>query len=321
MLTILQLHDTFKRLQASVVDGVSGVIRIESSNPGPVLGITACTHGNEPSGLAIFDYLLNSLNIEHTLTRGTLYLVLNNIKATETFFNAKTNDEIRKARYCDVNMNRLPKDVLNLVGDIRYEVQRTQEVYSILSKLQYGLDVHSTLESSEPMIISRGGEFHDDLVHGFPMEKLISNIDKVQLGVPVIAFFGGLESQAKVFAIEAGQHTEPDSFMRAATCAASLLENLSMLPMTHHRTAMQYEEYRIDDSIVFPDISFDFIKQFKSFDQIREGDVLATNQEGEKIRAPFDGHLIMPSMLRGKEKYMSEEAAFISRPVRIRRVG
>lgn len=310
----------FKRFKEMQYQNVPGVMHIDSEKPGPVLGITACTHGNEPSGLAIFEYLLREKNIEKELKCGAVYLVVNNICATEKFFEAKNEKDVRKSRYCDVNMNRLPKEVLQLVDDTRYEVTRARELYPIWERFTVGLDVHSTLDPSEPMIISKGGEFHQDLVHGFPIKKLVSNIDGVQIGSPAFAFYGGLGSETKVFAIEAGQHTDPKSFERAAICAVSLLENLNMLPRTQQPVAMEYDEYYVDDSIVFSDISFDFIKPFKTYDGIRVGDLLAQNAKGEKIQAPFDGHLIMPTSRRGADKDISEEVAFISRPVKVRQV-
>ncbi|MDO8451564.1 MAG: succinylglutamate desuccinylase/aspartoacylase family protein [bacterium] len=313
-----QFQDIFNQLVTSFIDGVAGVIRIDSGKPGSILGITACTHGNEPSGLAIFEYLLKERNIEKELRCGTLYLVVNNIQATKRFFDATSEEEIRKSRYCDVNMNRLPKNTLELENDSRYEVMRFQELYPVWKRFEYGLDVHSTLDPSEPMIISRGGEFHSDLVRGFPIKKLISNIDKVQIGIPAFAFYGGLESKAKVFAIEAGQHTDPISFERASVCAVSLLQNLNMLPSTQQSIAMEYNEYHIDDSIVFPDISFDFVRDFESYEEIHKGELLALNTKGEEIRSAVDGHLIMPTSRRGADKDISEEVAFISQPVKIR---
>lgn len=319
MINTPKFREIFNRLKTSIADGVSGVLRIDSRKPGPVLGITACTHGNEPSGLAMFDYLLNKINIEKELRCGILYLAVNNMMAAESFFNAVTEEEIRKSRYCDVNMNRLPDDTLHLTNNTQYEISRAIELYPIWKHFEIGLDIHSTMDPSVPMIISKGEEFHPSLVRGFPIKDLISNIDRVQIGIPSLAFYGGLGSNSKVFAIETGQHSDMSSFKRATACAVSLLQNLGMLPSTQHPSDMEYNEYHVDDSIIFPDISFDFIKHFKPFDKIRHNDLLATNPKGEEIRAPFDGHLIMPTSLRGADKYILEEAAFVSRPVKKRK--
>jgi predicted deacylase len=314
------LRNTFGRFKEASLDGVSGVKRIDSGKPGPVLGITACTHGNEPSGLAIFEYLLKEINIEKELVCGTLYLVVNNIQATEKFFSATNEEEVRNSRYCDVNMNRLPKNTLHLVNDVRYEVKRAQDLYPIWEQFEYGLDVHSTLEPTDPVIISRGGEFHPELARGFPIETLISNIDQVQIGSPTFAFYGGLGSNTQVFAIEAGQHTDPKSFDRAAACASAFLQNLGMLPGTPNQSISEYREYLIDGSIIFPDLSYDFVKDFKHLDSIKKKDLLARNPGGIEIRASFDGHLIMPTSRRGDKKYPNEEASFLSRPAKKRRI-
>ena len=76
-------------------------------------------------------------------------------------------------------------------------------------------------------------------------------------------------------------------------------------------------EYFIDSSIIFHDLFFDLTKDFKTFDEIKVGEVLAQNESGEEIKALFDGHIIMPTIRRGNDKNISEEVAFLSRPVKI----
>ncbi len=311
------LKDTFQVLKHSEVDGVPGVLRIQGKNPGPTLGITVCTHGNEPAGLAIAQHLLETIDIAQTLEKGVLFIVLNNIEATEKYFNATSVEEIRKARYCDINMNRLPKDVLQRSGDERSEVKRAQELYPIWKQFDFGLDVHSTLETSTPMIISRGNRLHSELIRGFPIPTILTNIDLHQIGSPAFAFYGGKNSSNPVCAIEAGQHEEKESLDRAATCAIALLQNLGMLSGKPTASPLDYEEYEIAGSIVFPDLGYDFVRQLKHNEFIKEGEILAESTDGkEPIRMPFDGHLIMPSSRRGQEKDISEEASFLSRPVR-----
>ena len=318
-----QLKKILEQFKASVVDNVSGVMCIKAQNPGPVLGITACTHGNEPSGLAIFSHLLNEMDIASTLQCGTLYLVVNNIEATENFFRSATEQEISEARYKDVNMNRLPNDVLTTIEDRRYEVIRTQELFPIWRQFTVGLDIHSTTMPTIPMIISRGGKFVliEGLIRGFPIDILISNIDQIQIGIPAFAVYGGIKNEIPVFSIEAGQHTEIESFERAVRCSVSLLQNLGMLPGVPNVQVGEYKECCVGDSIRFADLSFDFISDFKSYDIVSAGQLLAQGSVGNEVRAPFDGHLLFPIAKRGEDKDISEEVAFVSHPVQIRRVG
>jgi predicted deacylase len=318
-----RIKNIFETFANSNVDGVPGIVQIESTNPGPILGITACTHGNEPSGLAVFDYLLNELDVRNSLLRGTLFLVVNNIEATESFFAAATEKEVSHARYKEVNMNRLPKNVLTLHTDKRYEIRRVHELLPIWRQFTVALDIHSTAVPTEPMIISRGDNFQliEKLILGFPVGILISNIDGVTDTAPAFSLYGGERDDVPIFAIEAGQHTEGESFKRAVECSVSLLQNLGMFAGTPTATFSEYKEYRIEDSIIFPDISFDFISEFRTYDSIRQGQVLARGNIGREIVAPIDGHLILPTSKRGEEKDISQEAAFVSLPMQRRRVS
>ena len=314
-----RLKAIFEMFENSAVEGVSGVRCIASDVPGPVLGITACTHGNEPTGLAIFAHLLSAIGIEQTLERGTLFLVLNNVEASRRYLGASSREEIRKSRYCDVNMNRLSRDVLERKDDSRYEVRRVQELYPIWKQFEYGLDVHSTLEASDPMLISKQGNLRSHLVRGFPIPTLITDIDTHQLGLPAFALYGGAHSSSSVFGIEAGQHEEVATFERASLCATALLKNLGMLPGEPVVSVASYDEYQIAGSIMFPDMSYDFVRLFNHKEFVPEGDVLAESaQRRPPILMPFDGHLIMPSSRRGESKDISEEMSFLSCPMRTR---
>jgi hypothetical protein len=203
-----------------------------------------------------------------------------------------------------------------------YEERRARELRPFWERFTVGLDIHSTTAKTAPMIISRGNNFDRiaNLVRGFPIDILISNIDAVQIGAPVFAFYG-VDANVPVFAIEAGQHTETETLRRAQDCTVSLLQNLSMIASANVTpTIRTYTEYEIVGSILFDSMAFDFIKQFESFDSIRKGDLLATNTKtGEEIRAVTDGHLIIPTKKTGVKKDISEEVSFVSKPEQIRR--
>ena len=176
-----ELNVTYERLVNSHCEGIQGVLKFDGLIPGPVIGITLCTHGNEPSGLATAHFLMNHLS-RSTLLCGTLYLVLNNIEATRKYFTGNIEVDKICARYVDVNMNRLPKDVLELMNDSRYEIKRVQELNRIWKRFTVGLDIHTTTASANPMIVSRGGKFDliAKLIRGFPINILISNIEHVE---------------------------------------------------------------------------------------------------------------------------------------------
>lgn len=324
-----RLNKTFDQFCQVTYKDVQGVICIDSGKQGPVLGITAMTHGNEPSGLAIFNYLLGSkINLHENLLCGKVYLVVNDIEATKKYFEAERmsgsknkeraekKEAIRKARYVDVNMNRLPALTMTKLEDRRYEVVRARELSMIWKEFDVALDVHSTTGKSEPMIIVCGEHFDLSLVKGFPIRDVLTRIDEVQIGVPALSFYGS-KSTTTAFGIETGQHTDPKSFDRAKRCSVSLLQNLKMLKGTPRGAVVAYSEYEIQSSLVFRDNHFDFVRDFDHKYLAYQGDVLAENcVTGERVRAPFDCHLLMPSSSRGPSKDVSEEMAFLSKPVK-----
>lgn len=313
--TFEQLLSEFEFLKSSEFEGVKGVLLIDSGNPGPVLGITVNTHGNEPSGLAALWYLRNKLKLAENLLRGSVFLVLNNVKATERYFSALANqDDLAKkaARFCDHNMNRLPENSLTIKGDARYEVLRVQELRPVWEKFEVTFDIHSTQMQSDPMIIACGG-LQEDLIRGFPASILITNIEKVQVEKPAVSFYG-VEGKIKTLAIEAGSHENASSFECSIACTMALLKNLSLIDGKNEATPKEYKLYEVAGSVLFPDPSFESEKIFENYEPIQEGQILARGK-GTRIVADFDGHALFGGS-KLKPDSIKEEVLFLSRPVK-----
>ncbi len=307
----------FRELSKTKTHGVSGVWKCDSGKKGPVVGITIMTHGNEPSGLLAYHYLKQILQLEKQLMRGKVYVVINNLKAGQRYVQALKNKKSNTSRFrfIDINMNRLPLNVFSSRKDTRYETQRARELRNIWNTFEYALDIHSTTKKSSPMIISRGRENIRKLLRGFPIAKLISNIDAVQIGRPAFAFYGNGRRKSRAFSIETGQHEASISGKRAILCTRALLKNLNMLQERKNskekRTMM---EYRIVSSVLFPNKSYEFIKEFRPFHTVRRGDMLARDAMSSII-AKNNSVLIMAKSI-GTKVILSEEAAFISKPAR-----
>ncbi len=317
-----ELLETFTRIRSSYYRNVPGVYCIESGVSGPVLGITACTHGNEPSGLAVIHNLFDRLSEGSQLLKGKLFLVLNNIDATDRYMGAQSETEERLARFVDVNMNRLPPNVLSLSDDTRSEVRRAKELQSVWEEFTHALDVHSTLTEMSPMIISRSDGLPDELLHGIPIETILLNIENAQVGKPAFAFYGSPDKDADVFAIEAGSHKRPESFKCAIDTATVVLQNLGMIAGAPNRTERTYKEYFIEGSILFPDMSYKIPdpEEVRDFQLVRKGTPLGISSIGlDPILAPFDTHPIMMTNPVSKTSLL-EEAMFLSLPVIERRV-
>jgi len=295
---------------------------MDSGVPGPVLGITACTHGNEPSGLAVIHNIMEAVDKGSRLNVGKLLLVLNNIEATERYLGAQSETDERLARFIDVNMNRLPADVLSLNNDTRSEVQRVRELQAIWEEFTHGLDIHSTLTEMPAMIISRSDGLPSNLLHGIPIETVLLNIENVQIGKPAFAFYGAPGTGAYVFAIEAGSHKESGSFVCAINTVTALLQNLAMISGAPQRSKRTYKEYYIQGSILFPNMSYCIPNpnKIKDFQLVPKGTVLGASKIGlEPILAPYDTHPIMMTNPIN-ESGLREEVMFLSLPVTVRTI-
>lgn len=284
---------------------IPGVELIDSGKPGPCLGITACTHGDEPAGLAALDYVRGL-----ELKRGRVYLIIVNLKGAEAYKKAQNAAERRAARFIDINFNRLPENALELEDD-RYEIQRLKELMPVFETFDYALDIHSTTQESKPMIV-RGREFDPDLVRGFPIKTMISCIDEKQIGLPGFAFHGG-DRKVPSFEIECGSHEDPASEKLAIECSKELLINLGMIDGTP-ATAPQMNDYEIGDIVVFPNKTYRLEKIFRNFEKIQKGQKLADGDQGP-IFAPFDGHTIFGPDGLTPTKW-DEEVLFLSYPPR-----
>jgi|SRR3989344_1214683 len=317
--TFAQLAQELAFMQCFEIEGVKGVWHVDSGNPGPVLGITIHTHGNEPSGLAALWYFRNQFDLRKNLKRGSMFFVLNNMRATEQYFTAinvadldERERQKTKARFCDVNMNRLPSNAPNIVGDGRYEIIRTQELRPIWQKFEVAFDIHSVSKKSGPMIIACGG-LQPDLIRGFPVDTIITNIEKIQVDKPAVSFYGG-EDSIRTLAIEAGSHEDDSSLRCSIACTMALLQNLGLIEGQNDAIPREYKEYFVDGSVILFDASYEMVKVFEMFEPIKQGQILARCGK-DQIIATFDGHALMGRPTT-KPDFLNEEMLFLSRPVK-----
>lgn len=311
---ILAIKNVFEYLSRSTYEGIPGVVRIDGRQPGPIVGITVCTHGNEPAGLAAANYVLNEVASNTQDIVGTIFVVLNNIRATESYFKAETAEEARLARFRDVNMNRLPEAVQNTEADTRYEVLRARELQKVWAQFDIGFDIHSTTQDSDPMIISMGDQLPVSLVRGMPIKKIISNIDEVQIGKPSSHYYGVGKSSAHRIGIEAGTHEKTETFQSAVRCTQVLLHNAGVLSGEASSSNSGYDEYVVMSSVMFPNSSYELVRIFKDFEFVPKGTVLAKG-DGPNIVAENDCCTVFASKI--KPDSLQEEVMFLTEPVRV----
>jgi len=315
-LSLIELEEEFNYILNCEYLRVNGVYSIDSGVPGPVLGITMNTHGNEPSGLATSRYLRQNFN---SLKKGKIIFVLNNLKATNLYFEAQhvTDPVLRdilkdKSREFELNMNRLPSDSISNADYHQYEILRAKELLPIWEKFDVALDIHSATQDS-PMIVACG-DIHWNLIKGFPISNIISNITNVQINKPAIHFYGN-KSDVVRLGIESGSHENSSSFERSIQSCLALLVNLGMIEDKYFLLSPdQYKHYKVVNSVMFEDSSYMLTEIFKTFALIEKGRVIGVSETKPNIISPINGHtLFAKSQL--KPTSILEEILFISEPV------
>lgn len=311
---LLNLRATFEELNSSVTGKANGVWHAHSKKPGPIVGITIFTHGNEPSGLAAYHYFRHTYQLESRIQRGDVYFVLNNQKAAKQYFTAVVaSDENAKlrARFVDINMNRLPDNPFSDDSDKRYEIRRARELRNIWAQFQYALDIHSTSQPTRPMIIALTRS-DVKMVSRFPITTVVSNIDAVQSGKPACYFYG--ERKAVVYGIEVGSHEVKYSLRRAITCTRTFLALLDMIPKGKLSQVRDQVEYEVFNSVWFPNASYALTRSLKNFEFIHKGRCLATGNK-QSVIASMDCYALMPPQGK-KPASLKEEVLFLTLPPR-----
>lgn len=304
-----QLQEEFEFLRNSDDRGVKGIYRLSSKKPGPTLIVSMLTHGNEPAGLAPLWYFRSNPSLMRELTGGTVLFIANDLEAACRSFECKSADERMDFRYLDLNMNRLPENALDLSDSPLYEIQRFQQIYSHMQEADAAIDIHSTSQDSEPMIVQIGDQ-GGQLMPGLKMCKVITNVVQVQKGIPVCAFHGGKDRHIPIIEIEAGGHEKANSYQCAIESTLTVLANAGMLPRPESTEVREYEIYNLLGTIFFPSLDYKFVKEFKNFERINKGQILAQGN-AEPIISPIDGcSLFAPA--RGRIHSLQEEAMFLS---------
>lgn len=281
------LHALLTEIENWQYQGIPGVLKIESGQPGPTLGIMAMTHGNEPAGLAAFYALLQDDFLQTHLTCGSVYLILNNLAAARRYFTeAEDLSFTAHFRFVDQDMNRMPAIEAQELTQKTYEVQRVRQLLPIYQSLDYVLDLHSTSAPSEPMMI----ELHpsQSTLHCPGVRILIRGILEHLTGHALVS----LCRKAQGYVIECGSHEDPSALMIAQNAVWRMLEFIKLLPEQPHE-ADPLHIYEIQKAIIFPDQSYSLTRILHSFEFLEAGTVLARG-DGEDILVEQDAWVIMP---------------------------
>ncbi len=317
------MRDFLEEAKHSFHDGVPGIFVQDSGLPGPTVGVTVLTHGNEIAGLDVVRRIAKGDALKG-LTCGRVVMVVNNLLAAEKFLTMAAmgmpvDEGTRLARYLDVNMNRLPGSLE--AAKAAYEVLRARELRPVWRTFDYGIDLHSVHASSRPpFIVSTMAALDEYLLVGLPGEDIITNITEVQIGKPVCYFYG--DTNSKCLAFEGGQHYEIQTIQVSLAAALQFCRNAGVLPF-EEKPRCPRKIWKVINSVVAADKEFTLLQPLQEYQQLKQGDPLTHSLErsakAEVLQAPCDGFVILaPPRHHLKPQKVGEEWFFIAEPAQLR---
>lgn len=263
------------------------IVTYRALEPGPTLTVLGAVHGNERCGAEAIGHLIADIE-KHvvTLKRGTLQLV--------PIVNPRAYKE--GVRYVERNLNRYlyPKDEKK-----HYEDHLDPILCGVLDKTDALLDLHS--------YTSQGGPF---IFLGPPHKKEIEYARS--LGIPDFVYgwadaFGtrdNLESQgtteyartkgALAITLECGNHHNADAADVGYRAIKRALAHFGMLDAQSGQQAQAKQRWVKMRTVYRREAGATLAKPWKHFDPVAKGEPMAKLANGEILKAPEDGFIILP---------------------------
>jgi uncharacterized protein len=254
---------------------------LDTKAKGPTVTIIGGIHGNETCGVETFYWLKEKFPLNNKIDCGKLYIILGNPKAAEL-----------GQRYFEEDLNR-QFDTKSNSFKLSYEGLRAKEIKTILKKTDFLLDIHSTSSPSTPMSCSEGKNKDMKIAATLGVKYITTNWDgKLKEGCAADEWMAKIGKIG--ITIECGSHKSHTSTPFAKQTAIRFLNAIGMIDTKAKPLLKKPKVIKITENIYPTHDSFQFTKNFKSFDPIPKGSVYAI-ENGKKLKAKENYLIIMPN--------------------------
>lgn len=263
------------------------VVEFSGPEEGPKLLIFGAIHGNEPAGTRAIEKIIEEINAKKTiLTKGSLTFVpICNPKAYES----------NQRGVEDKNLNRVFR---HHDEPQYYEQYLANFLTPLVDDCDYLLDLHTFTAEGPPFV------FEDYKADGYREMALAQGITYILSGWPSLyrgdaqnEFYDtsryAYEKGKVTVTSECGQHEDINAPELAYQCIYRTLVWLGMIkaeslkPIQPIIVEMQEVIYRRKEEAIF-------LKAWKNMDLVKKDQAIACLSNGETLRAPGDGVIIMP---------------------------
>jgi len=286
--------------------------RYNGKEKGTLLICVGGMHGNEPAGVEALSIMFKMLELEPNTNpdfvfKGRLLGLRGNCRALA-----------QKKRFIEKDLNRqwLPENVARIkatpASGLENEDLELKEMLEIIEKEieDYPtdkvvlLDLHTTtahggifsIPTDDPDSLRIAVELHAPVIKG-----LLQGVKGTTL-----QYFCKENFDINIVSVcfESGQHDEPLSTSRAIAALTNCLRTLGCVDATHvenrhdslliqHSKGLPQVAELITIHNILPGDDFHMAPNYKNFQRVKKGDVLAYDKKGA-IRAPEDSLILMP---------------------------
>ncbi len=279
---------------------------------GPLLICLAGIHGNEPAGVNALQLIFKMIEVEPITNpnfhyRGRIVGLRGNVKALKQerrFIKKDLNRQWTKARVEHVKktssylLDAEDREMKEIIKIVDTEIEQYQPETVIL------LDLHTTtatggiftIPTNDPESLEIALELHAPVVKGMLdgiSGTILHYFNNENFGTPITAV-----------CFESGQHNEELSTNRAIAAIINCMRTIDAV--LEQDVENRHDALLIEHSMRLPRLAklvychrlndgdgFTMLPDYKNFQMVHQGEVLAKDREGE-IRAPYSGLILMP---------------------------
>ena len=265
--------------------------------PGPTLLLLGAVHGDEVCGTIAINRIVDDINTGRlTINAGRMIFVP---ICNERAYAAGT-------RFADENLNRVMRTYEN---PTTYEQRAANEIVPLIQSADFVLDIHSQHVDGEPFCFAN--DMDDmrlmDFIRATGAPFVITGWDDLY-DASTDSSTEDCAARAGVIAttLECGGHDAPQSPIVAYNAALGVMQHLGIIDSTPIAKNLT----RIHMTEVYYFNGGRLARDWRTFDIVRTGDVIALDARGTEIIAPVDGCIVLPN----PNAKMGEEWFYIAKP-------
>ncbi len=282
--------------------GVDYFHQFDSGKPGPHVGITAVTHGNELCGAITLDWLLSH---EVRPSRGKLTLGFVNVDAFHSFDRSAPSE----SRFVDEDFNRLWADEVIHQDTQRdsSEMRRARIIAPVIGQLDYLLDIHSMQHPAPSLMMCGPREKGRELGVSLASTDWCINDWGHAAGRRMRDYAPFIdESNARnSLLVECGQHWEASSVAVSHHTAVRFLrhfdvvDEVALVDLAPTEAGPRPVVAEVSGPYTMKSAQFEFVQTFTGMETIARAGTVIGHDDGEPLLTPYDNCvLVMPNRRR-----------------------